>query len=81
MWQLGKHRREGKVITLNESAWYLTGMPSASEPMLGELAPALSDAWEDWRATGRTSQEPVRLGDDAPAVIPHFAALGRDRGP
>ncbi|TDJ34382.1 MAG: two-component sensor histidine kinase [Gammaproteobacteria bacterium] len=70
---------EGQIVTLNESAWYLMGMPSAGEPALGDLAPTLREALDDWQVTGRPNQAPIRLGDDVPAVIPHFAALGRSR--
>jgi len=70
---------KGRVITLNESAWYLMGMPSESEPVLRDLAPSLADPLDDWQATGRMAQTPIRLSDDAPAVIPHFAGLGRAR--
>jgi two-component system sensor histidine kinase PilS (NtrC family) len=67
---------EGRVRLINESAWYLMGMPAApNQRRLKELVPALATQLALWRDE-RGNAQIFRASTSAPEVLPRFARLG-----
>jgi len=61
---------------MNDSAWYLLGMPDQRNGKLEQLAADLAPPLRAWRAQGRHSHESLRLASGVPPVVPRFARLG-----
>lgn len=68
----------GHVRTMNESAWYLIGMPSRRRRDLADLSPKLNVRFRSWRDSASQDNEPLVLGAGLPAVVPRFAKLDAD---
>lgn len=68
------------VRLMNESAWYLMGMPNPNLRDLGRLSPELLERLELWRREREHLPHPLRLSTGVPAVAPRFMALGEDDG-
>lgn len=70
--------RDERVRLMNESAWYLMGMPNPAQRDLQKLSPELAERLNDWRKHQRHQPHPVRLAVGVPTVAPRFTALGDD---
>ena len=65
----------GQIQMMNESAWFLLGNPAATDRMLAEVSPELTDAMESWRESSAGDSEPVTLNASQAQVIPKFVSL------
>ncbi len=70
---------EHKVRLMNESAWYLLGMPSPLIKTLAELSSILLDRLESWKSTGIYKKHAFSLCSDMPPVVVRFADLHANR--
>lgn len=70
--------RDERVRLMNESAWYLTGMPNPGERHLRKISPELQERLRDWRKNDGRQPHPLRLAVGVPTVAPRFTALGDD---
>ena len=67
----------GVVHLHNEAAWHLLGQPSGKQLVLGEVAHELAQRLFQWRMGNlRNEDQPLKLGNDVPEVIPRFAGMG-----
>lgn len=60
---------------LNDSAWYLAGMPKQRSGSVEELATPLRQCLTEWRESGVQSTEPIQMAGGVPAIVPRFAEL------
>lgn len=70
--------REDRVRLMNESAWYLMGMPNPGQRELKKLSPELQERLDAWRRSEHHQSHPLRLAVGVPTVAPRFTALGDD---
>lgn len=70
--------RDERVRLMNESAWYLMGMPNPGERDLRKLSPDLQERLREWQDNDTHQSHPVRLAVGVPTVAPRFTALGDD---
>lgn len=64
------------IRLMNESAWYLMGMPNPNHRDLPELSPELLGMLDYWRRHHKHALHPIRLAVGVPPVSPRFTALG-----
>jgi two-component system sensor histidine kinase PilS (NtrC family) len=64
---------EGRVALANEAAQALLG--DAGDRTFDLIAPEVARRLRQWRAEGRVSDVPLRLGSDQVEVLPRFAGL------
>jgi two-component system sensor histidine kinase PilS (NtrC family) len=69
---------EGEIQRVNESAWYLMGMPSPAETSLLKLAPKLFERFRYWLGTSKHDAGSIQLAKGVPAVVPRFLRIGND---
>lgn len=69
---------ESRIRLMNESAWYLMGMPNPHTRDLAQLSPELCDRLEHWRRHHEHQNHPLRLAVGVPPVAPRFTALGEE---
>ena len=73
--------KDNRVRLLNQSAWYLLGMPGNSQLRpLGAIAPELAEQLASWRRDPSAPPRPFRLSATASDALPRFAPLGTDTG-
>ncbi|MDE2089726.1 MAG: ATPase [Gammaproteobacteria bacterium] len=71
--------KDNRVRLLNQSAWYLLGMPGNSQLRpLGGIAPELAEQLASWRRDPTAPPRPFRLSATASDTLPRFAPLGTD---
>ncbi|GJM07779.1 MAG: two-component sensor histidine kinase [Lysobacteraceae bacterium] len=64
------------IRLMNESAWYLMGMPPLRRGQLGKIKPLLASHLEEWVKSGTRTLNPVALAKGVPRVVPRFANIG-----
>ncbi|MDR9437655.1 MAG: HAMP domain-containing sensor histidine kinase, partial [Thiohalophilus sp.] len=70
---------EDQIRLMNESAWYMLGMPSATHhSRLDPLSPELADQLHQWEADPATDIEMIQPSAEHPRVMPRFARLGQE---
>ncbi len=70
-----------QVRLINESAWYMLGMPSiAGRPALHEVSPELARQLENWKRDPETTPETVQSSAGG-SVMPRFARLSKEDNP
>lgn len=70
---------EDQIRLMNESAWYMLGMPSATHySRLGQLSAELADQLQRWEADPGTDIEMIQPSAEHPRVMPRFARLGQE---
>ncbi len=70
---------EERIRLMNESAWYMLGMPSATHhSRLEQLSPELVDQLQQWEADPATDIELIQPSAEHPRVMPRFAQLGQE---
>jgi len=66
-----------RVRMINESAWYMLGMPStATAPTLDRINRDLALALTNWRVNQETPARFLRLSPNTSEILPRFAAIG-----
>jgi two-component system sensor histidine kinase PilS (NtrC family) len=69
----------GKIRLINESAYYLLGMPAAANGKeLSITSPQLATQLQQWWQDTNYKPDIFRAADSAPEIIPRFARLGGD---
>ncbi|MDY6980098.1 MAG: ATP-binding protein [Pseudomonadota bacterium] len=70
---------EDRIRLMNESAWYMLGMPSATHhSRLDQLSDELSDQLHHWEADPATDIDMIQPSVEHPRVMPRFARLGQE---
>lgn len=70
---------EEQIRLMNESAWYMLGMPSASHhSRLDQLSDELADQLRHWETDPATDIEMIQPSAEHPRVMPRFARLGQE---
>ena len=73
---------EEQVRLINESAWYMLGMPSiAGRPPLHEIAPALANQLARWQHDPEAAPQTIQPSADHANVMPRFARLSKEQKP
>ncbi len=71
--------RDRRVRMINESGWYLLGMPAVREHQrLDELSPDLGAQLRTWLSDPQTEPAAFQAIADAPLILPRFARLGTE---
>lgn len=63
------------IRQINESAWYLMGMPNDRYSSLGKIAQPISERLEVWQHTHQHDTTPIQLSPGIPSIVPRFAEL------
>ncbi len=69
---------QDRIRMLNESAWYLMGMPAEHLRDLRRLAQALAERLQNWRNSHAHDTHALVLGPGLPSVVPRFTRLEAD---
>ncbi|MDZ7802427.1 sensor histidine kinase [Thiohalophilus sp.] len=70
-----------RIRLMNESAWYMLGMPSATHySRLADLSAPLADQAQRWRADPAAEIEMIQPSAEHPRVMPRFARIGQASG-
>jgi two-component system, NtrC family, sensor histidine kinase PilS len=69
---------DDQVRLMNESAWYLLGMPSERQRDFRRMAPGLFPRLTQWRAQHLHDLHAIKLAAGVPAVVPRFVKLEAD---
>ncbi len=73
---------EEQVRLINESAWYMLGMPSiAGKPPLQDISPALAGQLERWEQNPEAAPETIQPSTSHANVMPRFARLSQEENP
>ena len=73
---------EEQVRLINESAWYMLGMPSiAGKPPLHEVSPPLASQLMRWKKDPETAPETIQPSSSHVTVMPRFARLSQEENP
>ncbi|TDY01176.1 sensor histidine kinase [Thiohalophilus thiocyanatoxydans] len=68
-----------QIRLMNESAWYMLGMPAASHySQLAELSPALATQAQRWQQDPAADIEMIQPSPEHPRVMPRFARIGQE---
>jgi len=69
---------DDQVRLMNESAWYLLGMPAERQRDIRRMAPGLFPRLTQWRAQHVHELHAIKLAAGVPAVVPRFVKLEAD---
>ncbi len=70
---------ENKVRLMNESAWYMIGMPSTGKkPAINQISPELDERVIQWRESNDISPSVIQLNHHHTEVMPRFAKISQD---
>jgi len=70
---------DNKVRLMNESAWYMIGMPSTGKkPALDQISPELNQRVSQWRESNDLSPSVIQLNYHHTEVMPRFANISQD---
>lgn len=69
---------DDQVRMMNESAWYLLGMPAERQRDIRRMAPGLFPRLTQWRAQHLHELHAIKLAAGVPAVVPRFVKLEAD---
>ena len=73
---------ENRVRLINESAWYMLGMPStAGAPAVDSFFPPLARQLDAWKADPETAPAVIQPSPEHPAFTPRFARLSQEENP
>jgi len=68
----------GRTRLVNESAWYLLGMPAMEDnTLLNKVSPELADMLLAWVKDPGATPKPFRAHSDSADILPKFTTLGR----
>ncbi len=68
-----------KVRLMNESAWYMIGMPSTGKkPKINQISPELDQRVSQWRETNDLLPSVIQLNHQHTEVMPRFAKISQD---
>ena len=71
-----------QVRLINESAWYMLGMPSiAGRPHLREISADLANQLEQWKREPETAPLAIQFSPTHVNVMPRFARLSQEENP
>jgi len=71
--------QENKVRLMNESAWYMIGMPSTGKkPAIKQISPELEQLVTQWRDSNDTSPSIIQLNNHHTEVMPRFAKISQN---
>jgi len=73
---------DNRVRLINESAWYLLGMPSTvGGPVVDSFFPSLARQLEAWKADPETATTEIQPSPEQPGFRPRFARLSQEENP
>ncbi|VAW99020.1 Two-component sensor PilS [hydrothermal vent metagenome] len=68
-----------KVRLMNESAWYMIGMPSTGKkPGINQISPELNKRVSQWRESNDLVPSVIQLNHHHTEVMPRFAKISQD---
>jgi len=71
-----------QVRLINESAWYMLGMPSiVGKPPLHEISPSLASQLMRWKKDPETAPQTIQPSASHVTVMPRFARLSQEENP
>lgn len=69
---------ENKVRLMNESAWYMIGMPATGrKPAIDQISPELNERVKLWRESNTISPRAILLNHHHTEVMPRFAKISQ----
>jgi len=73
---------EERVRLINESAWYMLGMPSiAGRPPLQEISSSLASQLTRWKHNPEVATETIQPSPSHVNIMPRFARLSQEENP
>jgi len=70
---------QNKVRLMNESAWYMIGMPATGrKPDINQISPELNERVILWRESNHISPQVIQLNHHHTEVMPRFAKISQD---